>query len=122
MSRLPSIATEVTSDSKQISNKSVFVAIRGGSRDGHQFISEAVALGAVCVVGEESLKKVSGQLGRVPYIQVPDSRLALSYLAARFVGHPSKGMTVVGVTGTSGKTTTTYILESVLRLQDFESG
>ncbi|MGK5081960.1 UDP-N-acetylmuramoyl-L-alanyl-D-glutamate--2,6-diaminopimelate ligase [Bdellovibrionota bacterium FG-1] len=108
--QIPASARNVTADSRQVTSQTVFVAVRGGSHDGHLYIGQAVKQGAVCIVGEDPAEELKG----IPYIRAPDSRLALACLAAHFAGHPSKGMTIVGVTGTSGKTTTTYILESIL--------
>ncbi|MFZ9594495.1 MAG: UDP-N-acetylmuramoyl-L-alanyl-D-glutamate--2,6-diaminopimelate ligase [Bdellovibrionia bacterium] len=103
--------TGVTSDSREVKPGSVFVAICGGTQDGHQFIDLALEKGAVFVVGEQPMP--SSQLKGV-YLQVSDSREALAALAAQFFHHPSDGLLVLGVTGTSGKTTTTFILESIL--------
>lgn len=100
----------VTSDSRQVKPGTVFVAIRGGSQDGHRFLVAAEKAGAVAAVGENPKP---AEL-RIPYVQVPDSRLALAGLAASLHGRPSESMLVIGVTGTSGKTTTTYLLEAIL--------
>jgi UDP-N-acetylmuramoyl-L-alanyl-D-glutamate--2,6-diaminopimelate ligase len=90
---------------------SCFVAIRGTAHDGHDFAEKAVERGASVVVSERRLSLGDGVLG----IVVRDARLALGLLAARFCGDPSSALTLVGVTGTNGKTTTTYLLESILR-------
>jgi UDP-N-acetylmuramoyl-L-alanyl-D-glutamate--2,6-diaminopimelate ligase len=100
----------VSADSKSVRPGSVFVAVTGTARDGHEFIPSAVAAGAAIVVGEKSAPPGLG----IPYVRVPDSRKALAILAANLHGNPSRGMLVVGVTGTSGKTTTTYLVESIL--------
>jgi UDP-N-acetylmuramoyl-L-alanyl-D-glutamate--2,6-diaminopimelate ligase len=105
----------VTADSREVAPGMAFVAVRGGTRDGHRFIAQAVKDGAALVVGEEPLAQHAESMGRVPYVEVADSRLALAYLAAQLAGNPSHALTVVGVTGTSGKTTTTYLIESVLK-------
>lgn len=101
----------VTSDSRQVRPGAVFVAIRGASQDGHQFISSVQEQGAAAIVGEAP---VPFDL-RIPYLRVPDARQALALLAANFHGRPSESMLVLGVTGTSGKTTTTYLIESILQ-------
>ncbi|MCM2277644.1 MAG: UDP-N-acetylmuramoyl-L-alanyl-D-glutamate--2,6-diaminopimelate ligase [Oligoflexia bacterium] len=105
----------LTSDSREVRAGTVFVAIRGGSRDGHLFIEAARDAGAVAVVGELALPEERLRALGLPYVQVRDGREALARLAANFYGHPSRSMLVIGVTGTSGKTTTTYLLESILR-------
>jgi UDP-N-acetylmuramoyl-L-alanyl-D-glutamate--2,6-diaminopimelate ligase len=112
----------VTSDSRAAGPGKAFVAVRGGTSDGHAFIAQAVAAGAALVVGEDPLAKHAAALGKVPYIQTEDSRLALAYLAAKLAGHPSRTMIVVGVTGTSGKTTSTFLIESILKAAGEEVG
>ena len=112
--------TGITADSREIVRGCVFVAVKGQSQDGHQFIAAALASGAALVVGE--VAQTPGEAGSGRYLQVSDSRAVLARLAANFYGNPSHGMTMVGVTGTSGKTTTTYLIESVLKAAGFEVG
>jgi len=110
--------SSITSDSREVRPGSLFVAIAGGSKDGHDFIDEVIAKGAAAIIGERELhRKIP-----VPYTRVNDSRLALAEAAAAFYGHPSRSMKVLGVTGTSGKTTTTYALESILHAAGFKVG
>ena len=87
-----------------------FVAIRGEKADGVDFVPQAVARGAALVVAEAP----SPAGAAVPWVQVRDGRLALALLGAAVAGHPSREIPVVGVTGTNGKTTTTYLLAAVL--------
>ncbi len=94
--------------SQEVQPGGVFVAIRGQVADGHDFIDDARRRGAVAVVTE---KPVAGS-GVV--VTVPDTRRALAELAAAFYGRPSEQLTVVAVTGTNGKTTTTYLVEGIL--------
>jgi UDP-N-acetylmuramoyl-L-alanyl-D-glutamate--2,6-diaminopimelate ligase len=98
----------ITSDSRDVTPGSLFVAIKGSQSDGHDLIDEARAKGAAFVIGQTERSESD-------YLRVDDSREALGLLAARFHGDPSHSLLMVGVTGTSGKTTTTYLIEGVLR-------
>lgn len=100
-------------DSRKVKSGYVFVALRGTKQDGHDFVEEAVRNGAAAVV-LESGRIVKGLDKNICVIRVPDSRTALSNLAAEFYRHPYRDMTMIGITGTNGKTTTTYLLESIL--------
>ncbi len=105
------LVTAVTSDSRSLKKGAVFVAVHGGTRDGHEFIPMAERAGVALIVGETA--PPAGL--KTPYIRVPDSRWALARLASRFFGNPSHSMKMIGVTGTSGKTTTTYLIETILQ-------
>src|SRR4051794_6572161 len=97
----------VTHDSRFVKPGFAFVAVPGFRRDGTEFVPEAVERGASLVVAE---RPVSG----VPVAVVPDARGALAALACAVFEHPSAGMAVYGVTGTNGKTTTSYALYEIL--------
>ena len=86
----------------------LFVGIKGFTADGHDFIDQAVERGALVVVCERPVAT------RAAALVVRDTRRALAALAAEFYGHPSRHMTMVGITGTNGKTTTSYLIESIL--------
>ena len=104
--RKGAVVTEVSgveSDSRQVKKDNLFVAVRGASVDGHDFIGQAIAQGAVVVVCEEFPEKSEPQ---VSYVKVEDSAVAFGLLAAAWYGNPSKELILVGVTGTNGKTTT----------------
>ncbi|MEO8070834.1 MAG: Mur ligase domain-containing protein, partial [Acidobacteriota bacterium] len=103
------VVTDVTHDSRGVSRGTVFVAIRGKRADGATFAAEAIRRGAVAIVSEQPILDTT-----VPWLPSTDVRLALSELAAICHGRPSERLTVVGVTGTNGKTTTAYLMASVL--------
>jgi len=104
-------------DSRQVTPGSLFVAYRGVAVDGHDFVPQAVERGAVAVVAEREL----GPLG-VPLVVVPDGREALAHLSAAWHGFPARRLTVVGVTGTDGKTTTCNLLHSILSAAGRQAG
>jgi UDP-N-acetylmuramoyl-L-alanyl-D-glutamate--2,6-diaminopimelate ligase len=115
----PSAAvTAVTYDSRRVTPGTVFVALRGLKVDGAQFAPQAVARGAVAVVAETEARTGIP----VPWVVVPDARLALALLADRLHGHPSGELKVVGITGTNGKTTTAYLLRSILEAAGMRCG
>jgi len=110
--------TGVAYDSRQVTPGSVFVALRGVNTDGAQFASQAVAAGAIAIVSES--KPVSTV--SVPWFQVANDRGALAELAATFYEHPSTELMLVGITGTNGKTTTSYILTSIFEAAGVSCG
>ena len=100
--------SDVHYDSRKVTEGSLFVAVAGFASDGNRFIPMALGKGAVAVV---TAKKPEGA---VPYVLVESDRLALALLGCNFYGHPAKAMTMIGVTGTNGKTSTTLLLKQVL--------
>ncbi len=117
--------TAIIADSRQVQPGALFVACTGGAADGHGYIPDAIAKGAAAVVGEQETSEVSEDLGGlipVPYIQVENSRQALAYLAAAFYGYPARKLTMIGVTGTDGKTTTTNLLYQILLTAGIKAG
>src|SRR5262249_13438756 len=101
--------TNVTADSRAVRKGSLFVCVAGTSKDGHDFLDEAFAKGALAAVVSDP-SKLRGRAGLV----VADCRIALSHLAARFAGNPSDSMKVVAITGTNGKTTTNWLVHYAL--------
>lgn len=110
----------VVQDSRQASSGALFVAVRGFHSDGHQFIPQAVRQGAAAVVAEENA--VIEALPDMPVIRVADSRKALARLAARFYNNPSGRLKLIGVTGTKGKTTTSYLTRSIAEAAGHRTG
>lgn len=102
----------LTNDSRQVKNGFVYVAIRGHRQDGHQFLEAACAQGAIAVVVEDASAVPAHFKGAV--VEVDSTRVALDQLAAHYFGRPAEQMFCVGVTGTNGKTSTTYMVEAVL--------
>ncbi|MBI5682555.1 MAG: UDP-N-acetylmuramoyl-L-alanyl-D-glutamate--2,6-diaminopimelate ligase [Deltaproteobacteria bacterium] len=104
-------------NSRDVKKGSLFAALKGENTDGYNFIPDAVKNGAAAIVSERIDSAV-----KVPEIIVPDSRDAMAKLACRFYGEPSRKLNLVGVTGTNGKTTTTFLIESILKQAGLESG
>ena len=107
---------ELKYDSRAVQPGDVFVAITGYATDGHKYIGKAMEQGAAAVVCERIPE------GEVPYIQVASSRRALAQMAANYFGHPAKEMKMIGITGTNGKTTTTYLIKTILEAQGCKVG
>ena len=113
--------TGLATDSRRVSGGNVFVAIKGYRHDGHQFITEAIDRGAVAVAYQNP--DFAGVIpAEVSAITVDDSRRAAAYLAADFWGHPSRFLKLVGVTGTNGKTTVAYMMDSIWRVGGATTG
>ena len=106
-------------DSRNVSEGSVFVAVRGTLSDGHNFIEKAILLGADVVVCETLPEKIVPQ---VTYLEVKNSAEALALIAANFYGNPSTRLKLVGITGTNGKTTTTTLLHKLFSDAGYPSG
>lgn len=116
-----SLDTEITTlvyDSRKVEQGSVFVCISGTVRDAHDFIPEVVAKGAAAVIVEKDVETLEG----VTYVKVADSRLALAYMSAAYFGYPAKQLKTIGITGTKGKTTTTYMVKSILDSAGIRTG
>ncbi len=104
--------------SLQVQPGFLFAAVRGGKTDGFLFVDDALARGAAAVLAGKSRP----QDKKTPWVKAADTREALALAAANFYGHPSMKMKVVGITGTKGKTTVTYLLESILLKAGFVPG
>lgn len=101
--------TAVTDDSRAVAAGSLFVAVKGERVDGHEFVGQAMQAGAAAVVAQGAV-----ETGSLPLVRVADSRKALGLLGSRFYGDPSAQLAMIGVTGTNGKTTTTYLCKALL--------
>ena len=114
----------ITIDSRQVKKGTLFIAIKGYKTDGHLFIQQAISNGASVVVLEDD-SKISEQIfikNNVVKILVENSRIALAKLADTLYGSPSKKLNLIGITGTKGKTTTTYFLKSIFENANIKSG
>ncbi len=109
-------------DSRQVGPNGLFVAIRGETADGHLFIDKAVQNGARAIVCEAVPADRDDRYAGIAFVHVEDSRAALAELASVFYDHPSRDLNIVGVTGTNGKTTVTFLIYSVLTLLDARAG
>ena len=107
----------ITYDSRQVGRDFIFAAVKGQHLDGRAFVKDALARGASAVILEEAL----GDINAVQIV-VPDAREAMARVAAAFYGEPCRNMTLIGVTGTNGKTTITYLVESILSTAGFNAG
>lgn len=106
----------IQDDSRQIKNGDLFVAVRGYSQDGHAFVEEAIKAGAVAIIAEEKIEL------DVPCIVVSNSKQILGEIVGNFYKHPCLRKRIVGITGTNGKTTISYMLKHVLEKQGFKCG
>jgi UDP-N-acetylmuramoyl-L-alanyl-D-glutamate--2,6-diaminopimelate ligase len=111
--------SSITPDSRQVVPGSLFVAISGPVADGHTFIGQALNNGAVAVVCEKIPDKASAG---ITWIRVKNSAVAMGHLASQWYGNPSRKLTLVGVTGTNGKTTTATLLYEMAQLQGKKAG
>ena len=108
----------ISYDSKHIEQDSLFVAIKGLQSDGHNYIEESVSRGAKAVLLENREKKIDS----VSNVVVADTRVGLAKVACRLYNHPSAKLKMIGITGTNGKTTTLYLIESILKEAGFNVG
>lgn len=105
-------------DSRKVSEGDLFVCISGAVSDGHDFAMDAVAKGALVLVVEKPVEVP----GNVIVIKAEDSRIALAKLSAAYFGHPAKELVTIGITGTKGKTTATYMMRSILEASGIKTG
>lgn len=113
------VVSGVQIDSRRVSHRSVFVAVKGGAADGHQFINKAIDSGAVAVVCETMPAE---QKEGITYVQVDDSAEAAGLIAHNFYGQPSQKLKLVGVTGTNGKTTIATLLYKLFNCLGYKCG
>ena len=102
--------TELTNDSRKVVDGSVFVCISGAVFDGHAYVNDVAEKGAAVVIVEKDVEAPEG----LTVIKVADTRYALALTSAAYFGYPADKLKVIGITGTKGKTTTTYMVKSIL--------
>ncbi|SCP98048.1 UDP-N-acetylmuramoyl-L-alanyl-D-glutamate--2,6-diaminopimelate ligase [Anaerobium acetethylicum] len=102
--------TKVVYDSRKVEEGSLFICIKGAVSDGHEFGKQAAEKGAAAIVIEDDIELPEG----ITVIKVKDTRYALALISAAYFGHPAESLKVIGITGTKGKTTTTYMIKSIL--------
>ncbi|MBI5945595.1 MAG: UDP-N-acetylmuramoyl-L-alanyl-D-glutamate--2,6-diaminopimelate ligase [Chloroflexi bacterium] len=107
----------ISIDSRTVKPGDLFVAMQGGSVDGHKYIPKAIENGAAAIIGDRDL---SGFV--VPYLRIENTRQALTWLAAAFYNWPARKLTVIGVTGTDGKTTTSNLIHKILISAGIKAG
>lgn len=110
--------TEIKYDSREIRKDNLFIAISGFETDGHQYISQAVKKGAAAVIIE---KEISEYQDEITYIKVENSRKTMAELAKNFFNNPLEDLNLIGITGTNGKTTTSYLLYNILKEHTIKS-
>ena len=110
---------DIVFDSRMTGPHAVFVAVRGTRVDGHAFIQDAIASGAIAVVCEEIPE---GNHPNMVFVRVKDSQIALARMASNFFDHPSAQLNLVGVTGTNGKTTISTLLYNTARSLGYKAG
>src|SRR3989304_1003501 len=109
MANIPDIPiTGIAIDSRAVKPGYLFVAMKGGSADGHDYISKAIENGAGAGVGERGVSGLT-----VPYVRLDNPRRALTWMAAAFYNWPGRKLRVIGVTGTGGKTTTPKVTDTI---------
>lgn len=105
---------EVIYDSRKVTEGCLFICVKGANFDGHEFASEVVSKGAKVLVVSRDVELLPKQREEVTIVKVEDTRYAMAFISAAYFGNPAEKLSVIGITGTKGKTTTTYMVKSIL--------
>ena len=105
-------------DSRKVIENSLFICIKGAVVDGHKFVPDVVAKGAKTLVVQDDVEAPQD----VTVIKVEDTRYAMAFISAAYFGHPAEQLKTIGITGTKGKTTTTYMVKSILENAGYKVG
>uniref|UniRef100_UPI0040262D1B Mur ligase domain-containing protein n=1 Tax=Dialister sp. TaxID=1955814 RepID=UPI0040262D1B len=109
---------DVTADSRQVKEGSLFLCLEGAHVDGHKFVDSAVKLGAKAIVASKEVKAAEG----VTVVYVADTRKAMEDMVPFFFDYPSRKMRMIALTGTNGKTTTTHVVSHILEQAGYKTG
>lgn len=113
--------TEIVNDSRKVKEGSVFVCIKGAVADGHKYIPDVLKKGVSAIIVEDDVQ-IPEEAEGVTFIRTPDTRVAMARMAAVYFGNPSSRLKMIGVTGTKGKTTTTYMVKAILEQAGYKVG
>ncbi len=114
--------TNLVYDSRKVIEGSVFICISGAIRDGHDFVEEVVSKGATAIIVEKEIAITKENEKDITVIRVADTRVALACMSAAYFGYPAEKLKTIGITGTKGKTTTTYMVRSILEGAGIKTG
>src|SRR5699024_6427300 len=108
--------TGIQTDSRLVLPGSLFVCLRGIQTDGHRYVNEAIVKGATVIIAEENVSS------KVPLFTVSDTKHVLAQLVNKYYDYPTASLPLIGITGTNGKTTVSYLLEAIFKMKEKKTG